>query len=404
MSIREQTEGTVSVDVGFRASLPPERSDESRVVERAERSPDTESLGRWGSEPWEMPGFGEKGPRCGEFYPDGVCEAGHVDWGSHQCGRRSCPRCWGVWAKDGSVRATKRIQSFRYTQPPDYRRQVAHAVVSPADGDVRTERQYWDGVSKAAEIAESKGFRGFAVIPHPWRLSELGEELFEHVDPEHGKWVWIRWLLERSDHWRCLFEWSPHYHIVGLTTPDMDEGDESDEWAYHFIRSLGAFEGIRDRESHEEVFGLVRYLLSHTGYPEGSTKQVVRWYGDLANSVFVEDAGEDWQHEKPSEGVRSALEREIEEAVDWEIEDDDGAGSDDDETHECGHEGCCEDVISVWDIDQYLRHVDPPREVREVMRIARDWRMGEIQPPPAFKRNYSIEEAEEALDVMLNGV
>jgi len=401
MSIKEQTEGPVSVDVGFRASLPPEDDDRSRVAERAERSPDTESLGRWGSEPWELPGFGEQGPRCGEWYPDGVCEAGHVEAGHHQCGRRSCPRCWGVWARDGSVRATERVQGFRYTQPPDYRRQVAHAVVSPAEGDVRTARAYWDGYSKAAEIAESKGFRGCAVIGHPWRLSELGEELYQHVDPDHGKWVWIRWLLERSDHWRCLFEWSPHYHVVGLTTPDMDEGKESDEWAYHFIRSLGSFEGIGDTESHEEVFGLFRYLLSHTGYPEGSTKQVVRWYGDLANSVFVEDATEEWQHEKPCEDVREELREEIESAAEWVRDDESEGESGNDEDQECSHEGCNEEVISVFDIDHHLRHADPPREVREVMQVVRDWRFGEIRPPPGMVGPETREQFDEVLEVLL---
>jgi len=401
MSIKEQTEGDVSVDVGFRASLPPQEDDRSRVEERAERSDDAESLGRWGSEPWEMPGFGEKGPRCGEYYPEGVCEGGHVDWGNHQCGRRSCPRCWSVWAQDGSVRASKRVQAFRYTQPPDYRRQAAHAVVSPEAGEVRTEREYWNGVSKAAEIAEGKGFRGFAVIPHPWRLSELGEVLFEHVEPEHGKWVWIRWLLERSDHWECLFEWSPHYHIVGLTTQNMEEGKESDEWAYHFIRSLGAFEGIHDSESHEEVYGLFRYLLSHTGYPEGSTKQVVRWYGDLANSVFVEEASEDWQYQKPSEGVRDALQREIEEVAGHVVDDEDDDGSDEEDDEECEHEGCCEQVISVWDIDRYLQQVNAPREVADVMRVALDWRLGDIQPPPGLKRPKTEAEAQESLEAML---
>lgn len=403
MSIKEQTEGAVSVDVGFRASLEAEDDGRSRVVERAERAHARESLSRYGSERWEMPGFGEKGPRCGEFYPDGVCEAGHVEWGNHQCGRRSCPHCWAVWARDGSVRAATRIQSFRYTQPPDHRRQVAHAVVSPAAGDVRTEREYWNGCSKAAEIAEAKGFRGFSVIPHPWRLTELGEELFEHVDPEHGKWVWIRWLLQRSDHWECLFEWSPHYHIVGMTTPDMEEGKESDEWAYHFIRSLKAFEGTHDSESHKEVYGLYRYLLSHTGYPEGSSKQVVRWYGDLANSVFVEDATEDWQHEKPPEGVRETIQSEIEEVAGHVVDDEDGEGGGEDEEAECEHEGCSEQVISVWDIRQYLRQVDVQREVAEVMEVAWEWRMGEIRPPPGLVGPMTRDGAEEAFGVLLNG-
>lgn len=402
MSVYEQTEGPISVDRGYRSALGSTGDDESRIVKRADKSPDSESLGRFGAEPWNLPGFGDEGPRCGVCYPDGVCEAGHVDWGRHQCGRRSCPSCWSLWAQEGSIRAAERIQAFRYTQPPDYRRQTAHAVVSAEPEDVRTAREFWNGCSKAAEIAEKKGFRGFSVIPHPWRLSDLGEELYGHIEPEHGKWVWIRWLLERSDHWRCLFEWSPHYHIVGLTTEGMEEGKDSDEWMYHFIRSLDGFGGMRDSESHRDVYGLYRYLLSHTGYPEGSTKQVVRWYGDLANSVFVDDASEDWQHQKPSDGVMSALRREIEEIAGHTVDDEEGGGGENEEEEgECGTEGCCEEIIPIWDIDFYLQQRDVPRAVADTMRVAMDWRLGRIKPPPGAQNPTTVEQAEEALELLL---
>lgn len=403
MSIEKQTEGTISVDAGFRASLPPKEFRGSRVAKRAERASDRESLSRYGSETWNLPGFGDSGPRCGEYFADGVCEAGHVNWGNHQCGRRTCPSCWSVWAQEGSIRASERVQAFRHTQPPDYRRQVAHAVVSADAADVRTAREFWDGCSRAADVAEQKGFRGFSVIPHPWRLTDLGEHLFEHVDPEHGKWVWIRWLLERSDHWRCLFEWSPHYHIVGLTTQAMEEGTEEDEWLYHFIRTLDSYEGIQDSDSHSEVYGLYRYLLSHTGFPEGSTKQVVRWYGDLANSVFVEDASQDWQHEKPCERVMTNLRREIEAVAGHSVDEDEGddGGDPEDEIERCEHEDCEEEVIDVWDIDRYLQQVNAPREVADVMKVALDWRLGRIRPPPGAKHPTTREDAEEALELLL---
>jgi hypothetical protein len=46
------------------------------------------------------------------------------------------------------------VQSFRETQPKNHRRQAAHAVVSPPDGAVMNEREFYDGRSRAADIAQ----------------------------------------------------------------------------------------------------------------------------------------------------------------------------------------------------------------------------------------------------------
>jgi hypothetical protein len=184
----------------------------------------------------------------------------------------------------------------------------------------------------------------------------------------------------------------------------MEPARDGDEWVYQFKRSVESFDGVRDSDSHEDLYGLCRYLLSHTGYPEGSTKQVVTWYGDLANSVFVEDATEEWQNEKPSEGVLSALEREVEAVAGPSPDDDEGddeAVSEGDEVGECPCDDCDGLLIDVFDVGMYLQHNDPPPEVREMMVTARDWRLGRIQPPPGLKKPRSKEEAEEALEAML---
>jgi hypothetical protein len=319
----------------------------------------------------------------------------------HRCGRRECPNCWGSWAKKASVRATKRIQAFRYTLPDDASRQTGHAITGPPEGEIRTEREFWKGREKAAEIAEEKGFRGFVVVPHPFRVTEEGQERYEEEDPNYGIWVWLRNDVENMEEY---IYWSPHYHIVGLMTPDMDPAKDGDEWVYHFRRSVEPFEGISDKASHNDLYGLIRYLVSHTGYPSGSTRQVLTWYGDLANSVFVEDATEEWQHAKPSEGVRDALERHIEEIAGVEIEEDsDGSEpeDEDDSLGECPVEGCEGRVIDVFDIDTYLRQTDPPPEVRKAMQTARDWRLGEREPPPGLKHPTTEEQARDALEAML---
>jgi hypothetical protein len=307
-----------------------------------------------------------------------------------------------VWAKEAAVRGTVRIQAFRYTQPPDWHRQAAHAVVSPPEGEVRSKKDYWDGRKKAAEIAEEKGWRGYTVIPHPYRITEEGQERYEREDPDYGKWVWLRNDVEGGVS-RYAY-WSPHYHILGATGADMDPGKESDAWNYTFFRSVESFEGVRDRESHEDLYGLFRYLLSHTGYPDGSTKQVVTWYGDLANSVFVEDATEEWQNQKPSEGVLSALEREVREAVGVTDEGEEGDGEaepEGDEMGPCPEEDCDGMLIDVFDVGRFLEHNDPPPEVRSRMRAARDWRLGRIEPPAGAKRPTTEEGARESFEAVL---
>ena len=380
---------------------------ESEATKRAARSSPgawSEDLGKYGAEEWNLPGYGEQGPKCEEWYAEAVCdECGHLTLGTHNCGRRSCPHCWGIWAKEAGVRAAVRVQSFREVQPDDYRRQAAHAVVSPPEGDVMTKREFFDGRSKAADIAREKGFRGFAVIPHPWRVKDETKQAYRIEDPDVGLWVWLRRELDEDELHEHIY-WSPHYHIVGSTTQEMEPGDESDEWLYEFIRSFGRYEGKHDIESHQEVYGCFRYLLSHTGFPGGSTKQSVTWYGDLANAVFVEDATQDYQIQKPSEGVRNVIRREIETVAgptDGDESDDEGDGGDDgDEAGDCPQGDCDGLLIDVFDIDAYLRHNEPPPKVATRMEIAMEWRLGRREPPPGLKRPQTEEQAREAFEAM----
>jgi len=386
--------------------VPPGEPEPSRSARRAERSSPgawDEDLGRWGAGKWNLPGYGEKGPKCGKYYPEAVCdECGELDFGMHNCGRRSCPDCFGIWAKEAGVRATVRIQSFRHTQPDNHKRQAAHAVVAPPEGSIMNERQFYKGRKKASEIASEKGFRGFAIVAHPWRVKEWVKQDYRDAGPDVGLWVWLRNEFTETE-LRDRIYWSPHYHIIGATSAGMEPGNESDEWLYEFIRSFESYGGIRDTESHDDLYGGFRYLLSHTGYPEGSTKQAVTWYGDLANSVFVEDASEEWQIEKPSEGVRSALEREIE-AMAGVVQEDDEDGVQSEETDdmgECPCDDCTGVLIDVFDVRAYLDHNDPPPEVADRMVTAYEWRVGDRLPPPGLKYPQTKEQAIEAFESLM---
>jgi hypothetical protein len=394
-----QTQGTITVDNGHRTAVAGGTPDgaTSRVEQRARNAMD--SLGALGLPQWHLPGFGEEGPKCGEWYISAVCETcAEPDMATHDCGRRGCPNCWGKWAQDAAVRRTVRLQARRLAEPADYHRQSGHFVYSPND-PVESVEDIKELRRDAAATAQEKGMRALDVVVHPFRLTEEAERVWERVEDkvDVGKWVYFRnQCPERMQPGEdSLLRWSPHAHCIGLMSPDMDAGDgEGAVWS--LLSTFGSMEGKRDRDSHEEVFGAYRYLLSHVGIHDEEQFNAVTGYGSLSNVKFREF--------RPSDGVMSVLEREVEEAVGAVLEPDEeeGAGGEDDEIEPCPQDGCDGDLVDVWDIPMYLEQCDPPPEVRAAMQLAHDWRMGEVVPPPGLKHPQTEEDAREAWSVMLD--
>lgn len=362
-------------------------------------------------EQWLLPGGGEPGDNCQIWKPEAVCnQCGHVDLVQEHCDSWECPHCDGGVMARFAVNVATRIQSYRYTQPDDYRRQWAHAVVDAAEGDVTTRRGLFENRTKAADIAIEKGFRGCAVIAHSHRATPVGKQLYrEHVDrdddgePTIGFWVWIR--SDPPFPTSELIEWDPHYHILGPTSAGMTEGKESDEWNYHVIRfneyELGS---IADSvNSHRELYTTGRYLASHIMQPGDCDRQRVTWHGDLANSVFVQEASEEWQCEKPSQGAIDAIKRRMGEIAEEAIDRDDGdeSGSGDDSVGDCPRSRCDGDLIAAWDINAYLDQADPPPDVVETMRVVRDWVGGDLQLPAGLCDPRREADAELALEKLV---
>lgn len=53
---------------------------------------------------------------------------------------------------------------------------------------------------------------------------------------------------------------------------------------------------LNDGETYEPVFRLTSYLLSHGTFEPDAGRQVVRWFGALANNQFsVEEQLEEWE-------------------------------------------------------------------------------------------------------------
>jgi hypothetical protein len=349
-----------------------------------------------------IPGFGSSGPGCGEYRPSGVCEScGEPTFAPHRCGTRTCGDCWGSWAKESSLAATERVQAYRTTQPPNHQRQTGHFVYSPNEVPT-TLRGLREMRTAAKETAVEKGVRGGSLVLHGWRLSDEAMEIYREVEPDRGAWVWVRETF--GGEWKTQVEWSPHVHVVGLMSPGMTEGGESgDSGVWHLIRTFDRYGGANDRNSHNDVYGAFRYLLSHAIVPGEETDDNIRsrsWFGELHGSKFSpEEEVEPWKLKR--------LRRVLEEVADGVMTDESAKEyreeEDSIEAGECPCDDCEGVVIEVMRLDEYLRQAEPPPEVAETMEVCHDYRMGRLQAPPGLRSPSCEDDARAVIEELRSG-
>lgn len=352
-----------------------------------------------------LPGKGDRGANCGEWYPSEFCdECGEVHFGESRCEQRSCPRCWGAWSKRRAEKITRRLGAARYSAEEPLEKRAIHAVVSPPEGEVRTLTDVHRAFRDAYGLAVEKGVRGGVAIFHGFRVTDEAKTVYD-ADVAAGKWepetdgrLWS-WVRSHEWDWRDLTYWSPHFHILGLATDfEADDPDEQDGWVARRIRSLTPFK-LHDSEGYEDMVGAGRYLLSHATFESDTSKDCVRWFGDLATAKFSPES-------ELSEGSLSVIERKAREAAQSGPERGDVADPEE-EPETC--ENCGSASFSpIWEAGAAL--MDPTwcerigREQERRLRTAFEWAIGEIQPPPGLKSNRTETEAREAFQVLIDGV
>lgn len=359
--------------------------------------------------PWTIPGRGAKGDRCGVVAPNGFCDADdpHVTFGRHDCGRRSCPRCWfSSWRNPRTVEVTARLGAARYDAEGAGKRCV-HAVVSPESGETGTIEQFYQNRSEAIQVAKRAGIRGGIIVPHGFRVKKRIQEKIEQEREagnfSGGDWKWVR---EHDCSWHNFVYWSPHYHVIGLSR-DVDPSNVSDEWVVHNIKrkradgevghSLAPFT-LTGSNGYKDMARTVGYTLSHATYEADSNRQVMTWFGDLHGSNF--DPEEDI-----SDGPWSKIHRKARVIVGSEGDDGgDGAGDDDDD-RECLRGGCEGTWHPIHEAPDFLdqRGNDIPEDAYDRIHTAWLWDSGDLEPPPGLKRPTTEEGAREAFAEMLNG-
>lgn len=365
---------------------------------------------------WTLPGRGAAGERCGVVAPNGYCTDGHVTFGRHDCGRRSCPRCWySGWRNPRTVDAVVRLAAKRHVSE-GWDKRAVHVSLSPDDGaEISSEQEFYEARSEAVEVAREANIRGGLIVPHGYRVKDDVQEIIEKQreagEFEGGDWKWVR---ESEAPWYESVEWFPHFHVIGLSA-DVEQGDEvRDGWLLKNIRrkradgevkhSLAPFYKNRDA-GYEDMASVVGYLLSHATYVGGSSRQTMTWFGSLHSSQFNADPTDD----------EKTLDSPLTEPDYWNIRqtaqrvvghhgDEYGEGSgDDEEERECPHEGCEAAWKPIHTAEAYLEDKGSKLsdEVYNRIQTAYLWSEGDLPPPPGLKRPTTAAEARDAFRELL---
>lgn len=395
--------GQLSSDSAKRPALPGHGSDRSasssqRRAQDREAEAYSEDLEEaiYGETDFTIPGMGDRPESCGRWYPESFCSDGHVNLGVSRCQNRDCPDCYGAYSRVRSTKVCRRLGAYRYAAAAPADKRTVHVAVSPPEGEIQTKQQWYRCLKEAYQLAKEKGVRGGVAVPHGYRVLEEVKRTYRAEDPDVGMWAWIR---ENRTHWRDQVRWRPHVHIIGVARyHELGENspDEDDGWVFERLRTLKPFE-LREPEGYDDLIGTTRYILSHGTYEPAESKQMLRWFGELAPAGFSPE-------EALQEEVLEELEQRAEAIAGSGLdpdEDREGAG----EKEECDRDGCEHDVAPIWEAGEALQNKNFCKSIGEQrekeLRAAFRWAIGEALPPPGLKNPRTKADAEEALQSLL---
>lgn len=297
-----------------------------------------------------IPGYRESPNRCRPMTPVGFCEDGHTVLGRSSCGTRYCPDHWRDWNEDAVVSMVARFAAYRHAVDGAEKR-WHHGVASPPQDRRYSVRELWETRTDAYDALEAAGFRGGAVVTHPYRTSERGDLLFEtavdsgEVEEDTGRWAFLRDLADDWDEMGRYIEAAPHYHVLGAGE-DIDGEAAPDDWLVKRIQTAKPFY-FRDTEAYRDMVAPAYYVLTHSADQQG--RQTTTYFGEVHPASFNPE-------EELTAAVWSRIQMEAEKAVKEDPSEEDGghrAGPE-----ECPCDGCEAAVVDVMHLPEYMDDED----------------------------------------------
>ena len=333
-----------------------------------------------------IPGMREPPNRCRGLTPVGVCDYGHTVLGRSSCGTRYCEDHWRDWCEDAVVNMVAQFAAYRWHVEGAEAR-WHHLAASPPQDRRYSLRELWETRSDAYDALEAAGVRGGAVVVHPYRTNDRGNNLYEtaktegDVEEDTGRWKFLR---ETADDWDELARYvkaSPHYHALGAA-PDVDGEAVPGDWIVKRLQTAKAFHHIRDTEAYRDMVAPAYYVLTHAADQPG--RQTTTYFGAVHSFNPEEElTASEWH----------VIQREAEKAVkEYPEEDGDGSGP---AAEECPREECEALVHDVMHLPELLEDDDWVSGIRSgvggrarynrLMGVLLWWEGRCDNPPPAAR-------------------
>lgn len=230
-------------------------------------------------------GKGDSGDACGEIRFSHLCAVDlKPHYARYKCKRKGCKDCWELWRNDEMYNIPARLLSKDARDLNKDKRLVDMFVSPPPEigRSIKTRKDVKEFRAAGIRYAKSKGVRGGSSIVHFWRVTHAGKRRAAAANKK--QWAWLR----EQDEWREWCYWSPHLHLLAyvdwLIPPEKGEG-----WVYRADTDEDGkpVDFIRKAKRSKVIKNVAAYLLSHTGYSEGTYNlHSVTWFGTCAYNKF----------------------------------------------------------------------------------------------------------------------
>ena len=329
----------------------------------------------------KLPGYGESPDRCRPLTPVGFCEHGHTLLGRSSCGTRYCPDHWRDWIEGAVINMVAQLAAYRYDQEMGPAKRLVHGVASPPQDRRYSQRALYDARTDAYGAMREAGFRGGAVVTHPYRTNERGDDLYRtakeagDLEDGTGKWEFLRDVTDGFEDLSRYIEGSPHFHVLGAAE-DVQGEAAPEGWVVERIRTFDTFHP-RDTECYRDMAATAYYVLTHGAAVDG--RATTTYFGEVAAFNPEEElTAAMWGR------IQKAAEKAVKSKREEEPEEGTGSGHE-----ECPHEECEAPVRPLANLRDRLADEEWREglkwERRARLRGALVWYSGRSDRPPPSK-------------------
>lgn len=189
---------------------------------------------------------------------------------------------WRAWRSKFTTIAALYVLAARHRAQAGDSRRAVHAVFSPPQADVNSDKAIRHWRAKATEVAQEAGIRSGMAAFHGYRVNQDAVAEFKsHIfDTKYADtatdvllWEWLR----RSD-WRNFVQWGPHIHIIGLSEY-MD--DYTGDGVLHRLRTFEEYDREINMDAVAEHRAVAKDTVDHLTFRKDDPYPPFAWFGEL---------------------------------------------------------------------------------------------------------------------------